>query len=292
MADSKSYTRLLFTSNRKRSAIIVLKGGDHWLYTYGSADIMLKTCDKIYTVNDQEVELTPAILTQIRDTMNASNGRSLRTLGIAFKKLKPGDYDIKNLGEATNEVYPIETQGLTYIGFVGMKDPLRAGVPEAVLAMARAGVTVRMVTGDKKETAIAIAKECHILPENDHTCLVMEGEEFNRTVGGLIYKCKECEEKNKNDASQVRLNIPDNMGVANKDDKDKDEDKDKDKDKKDDKEGGEKKKPKHPCPNCNNDMQPVAANLDEFRKIVDKLRVIAVCRPEDKYLLVGSLKYL
>ena len=53
----------------------------------------------------------------------------------------------------------VEPEGLTLLGFVGLIDPLRKGVPSAVAAAQRAGIDVRMVTGDHPETALAIARE-------------------------------------------------------------------------------------------------------------------------------------
>jgi len=49
---------------------------------------------------------------------------------------------------------------------VGIQDPLRASVRESIERCKKAGITVRMITGDNAETAFAIAKECGILPEN------------------------------------------------------------------------------------------------------------------------------
>lgn len=76
---------------------------------------------------------------------------------------------------------------------VGIKDPLRDEIPMAVAMCKNAGVTVRMVTGDIKETAIAIAKEAGILdrewsPDNDENAhyTVMEGKDFRNEVGGLV----------------------------------------------------------------------------------------------------------
>ena len=76
------------------------------------------------------------------------------------------------------------------LGMVGIKDPLRDGIRQAVEACHTGGVRVRMVTGDNKNTAIAIAKEAGILDENwepsgeDYT--VMEGKEFREFVGGIV----------------------------------------------------------------------------------------------------------
>ena len=55
---------------------------------------------------------------------------------------------------------------LTVFGMVGIKDPLRDGIEEAVSKCRRAGVTVRMITGDNLNTAVAIAKEAGILETN------------------------------------------------------------------------------------------------------------------------------
>ena len=64
-------------------------------------------------------------------------------------------------------------------------------MPDAVANCNRAGVRVRMVTGDNIVTAIAIAKECGILgegEEDDHICVCMEGPDFNEYVGSLVHK--------------------------------------------------------------------------------------------------------
>jgi len=77
------------------------------------------------------------------------------------------------------------------ICIAGIKDIIREEVPEAVAKCNVAGVRVRMVTGDNKITAIAIAKECGIINEGeefDNPQVCMEGPEFNEYVGSLINK--------------------------------------------------------------------------------------------------------
>jgi magnesium-transporting ATPase (P-type) len=73
---------------------------------------------------------------------------------------------------------------------VGIKDPIRDEIPDAVRKCHEAGVTVRMVTGDNKETAFAIAKEAGILDKNADLqrfpYMCMEGKDFRTFVGGLI----------------------------------------------------------------------------------------------------------
>jgi Ca2+ transporting ATPase len=84
----------------------------------------------------------------------------------------------------------VEIEGLTCIGILGIRDIIRPEVPEAVATCQKAGIRVRMVTGDNKVTAMAIAKECGIITNEDPDC-VMEGPEFYEKVGGL--KCKNCD---------------------------------------------------------------------------------------------------
>ena len=57
-------------------------------------------------------------------------------------------------------------QNLIVLAVAGIKDPLKETVPDAVLNCKKAGITVRMVTGDNIETATAIAKDAHIIPSN------------------------------------------------------------------------------------------------------------------------------
>ena len=76
------------------------------------------------------------------------------------------------------------------LGMVGIKDPLRPEIPQAVAQCHSAGVRVRMITGDNENTAVAIAKEAGILEEDwkdsKEDLTVMTGKEFREYVGGLI----------------------------------------------------------------------------------------------------------
>jgi Ca2+ transporting ATPase len=67
---------------------------------------------------------------------------------------------------------------LTLLGVAGIRDPLRSEVKESIEACQRAGITVRMVTGDDVNTARSIATSCGIL-KPDADFLVLEGKEFN-----------------------------------------------------------------------------------------------------------------
>ena len=74
-------------------------------------------------------------------------------------------------------------QDLTCIAVTGIEDPVRDEVPDAIRKCQRAGITVRMVTGDNINTARSIATKCGIIKPSDDF-LVLEGKEFNTRVRG------------------------------------------------------------------------------------------------------------
>lgn len=94
--------------------------------------------------------------------------------------------------DADNVLRAIEKRDFIVVCIFGIKDIIRPEVPDAVAQCMKAGITVRMVTGDNKVTAMAIAKECKIITsETEHIHdSVMEGPEFYDRMGGLI--CKTC----------------------------------------------------------------------------------------------------
>lgn len=129
---------------------------------------------------------------QINDTIKNFASNALRTIGFAYKDLQEGDGGPahEDMSEENPKLAKIEESDNVLIAIAGIKDIIREEVPEAVRKCNYAGVRVRMVTGDNKITAIAIARECGILGENEgnEECVCMEGPEFYNYVGGLIYK--------------------------------------------------------------------------------------------------------
>merc|ERR1712176_541478 len=102
----------------------------------------------------------------------------LRCLGIAYRIYKVDEIPFKSTVSYTLEdqaAEPLFTD-MIWMGCVGIKDPVRKEVPSAVATCQRAGIVVRMVTGDHLETARHIAKECGILTSKDHVC--MTGAQF------------------------------------------------------------------------------------------------------------------
>ncbi|KAM6306845.1 plasma membrane calcium-transporting ATPase 1 isoform 9-T9 [Podargus strigoides] len=170
----KVYT---FNSVRKSmSTVLKNSDGSFRLFSKGASEIVLKKCFKILSANGEPKVFRPRDRDDIVKTViepMASEG--LRTICLAFRDFPAGEHE----PEWDNENDIIT--GLTCIAVVGIEDPVRPEVPDAIRKCQRAGITVRMVTGDNINTARAIALKCGILnPGEDFLCL--EGKDFNRRI--------------------------------------------------------------------------------------------------------------
>ena len=106
---------------------------------------------------------------ELERTIDSFAEDALRTLILAYADVPL----LKGQGFSAEDEIPYTN--LTAIALVGIKDPCRPGVPESVQKCQEAGIVVRMVTGDNKTTAVAIARECNIFRDGD---LAIEGPEF------------------------------------------------------------------------------------------------------------------
>ena len=127
-----------------------------------------------------------ALKQEIEDAIERMAEQSLRTLAVAYKDFAEG---VDLISKDQKGVHDIEKSGLTLLCLFGIKDIVRKEVPGAVAKCEHAGIKVRMVTGDNKTTAKAIAIECNIYQPKSSD-IVMEGAEFISSVGGVI--CKNC----------------------------------------------------------------------------------------------------
>mmetsp|Transcript_55738 Transcript_55738/g.77294 ORF Transcript_55738/g.77294 Transcript_55738/m.77294 type:complete len:205 (+) Transcript_55738:1793-2407(+) len=112
---------------------------------------------------------------------------ALRTICLAYKELN-GNEDMNTHDDLG--VYDVETKDFILIAVFGIADVIRPEVPPAVAKCKVAGIKVRMVTGDNKDTARAIALKCGIIEANDPDAIVIEGPEFIAKTGGVV--CKKC----------------------------------------------------------------------------------------------------
>ncbi|KAI5804537.1 putative calcium transporting P-type ATPase [Geopyxis carbonaria] len=173
-----------FDSGRKCMGVVVkLANGVYRLYVKGASEILLaKASSYITDVTAKEMEISQLTEKDIRgldDTINSYAERSLRTIAMLYKDYTQwppvGARTLED--DATQADFDDVFNQMVFLGIVGIQDPLRPGVTEAVAQCKMAGVKVRMVTGDNVVTARAIATECGIFTEGG---VVMEGPNFRR----------------------------------------------------------------------------------------------------------------
>lgn len=169
-----------FDSGRKCMGIVAeLANGKARLYIKGASEIILSKCSQILSnpvSHDIVTTLSEDDAKSINQTIESYAKRSLRTIGICYKDFESWPPKGARMAEGGNEVmFEDLFVDMAFIGVVGIQDPLREGVPEAVKLCQKAGVVVRMVTGDNKITAESIAKECGIIQPDS---IIMEGPEF------------------------------------------------------------------------------------------------------------------
>eukprot|EP00250_Pteridium_aquilinum_P029824 c40185_g1_i1 orf=407-3571(+) len=166
-----------FNSIKKRAgvAVRVTKGGSshvrvHWK---GAAELILEDSDHILKADNSKSPLNhnerQNLLKEVIEGMGA---QSLRCVAFGYLELRD---DAVPTDDEQLEVWKIPERPLILTAIIGMKDPCRPGVPEAVRQCQAAGVKVRMVTGDNLATAKAIALECNILQSGD---IAIEGFTF------------------------------------------------------------------------------------------------------------------
>ncbi|SCA48241.1 calcium-transporting ATPase, putative [Plasmodium ovale] len=164
-----------FTRERKLMSVIVETNKKELvLYCKGAPENILRKCKFYHSKNDFK-PLTDELRIDINNRVKSMGKRALRTLGFAFKKIKPSDISIKN----AEDYYKLE-QDMIYLGGLGIIDPPRKYVGRAINLCHIAGIRVFMITGDNIDTAKAIAKEINILSSNDddkYSCCY-NGREF------------------------------------------------------------------------------------------------------------------
>lgn len=172
-----------FDSGRKcMAAVVKLHDTRYRMFVKGASEILLGKCSKIIldpTKPITETDMNPEHKENLADTITSFATRSLRTIGLVFRDFEqwPPKGVPTQTDDPTLAVFDKVFMEMVFLGIMGIQDPLRLGVADAVLACQKAGVTVRMVTGDNILTAKAIAQECGIhTPEG----IVMEGPQFRK----------------------------------------------------------------------------------------------------------------
>ena len=173
-----------FDSGRKcMAAVVQLSNKKYRMLVKGASEILLGTCTKI--IQDPAEGLAEKSITQedidvLTETNNSYAGRSLRTIGLVYRDFEQWPPKAAPTQEEDPKLAVFDKifKDMVFLGIVGLQDPLRDGVADAVRTCQKAGVYVRMVTGDNIFTAKAIATEAGLYNPKNGEC--MEGPIFRR----------------------------------------------------------------------------------------------------------------
>lgn len=172
---------LEFSRDRKSMSVYCTshQTGRRVLFVKGAPERILERCDFVKLNDTSSIPLTPAIRAQIEDKiLRFGNGQNtLRCLGLAVLDNAP-QLDAQELSNPENFIN-IE-QHLTFVGLVGMLDPPRQNVKQAILTCKSAGIRVIVITGDNKATAEAICRRIGVFSNvDDLTGLSYTGNDFD-----------------------------------------------------------------------------------------------------------------
>lgn len=154
----KEKLELPFDSDRKLMSVIYENNKKNYIYTKGSLENLIKRC-KYVLVNGKKIKLTKEVKNNYLDIEKEYSHEALKVLAFAYKEIKE-----KHTKE---EDYFKEENDLILVGLVGLKDPARKNVKEAIKTCREAGIRPIMLTGDNLETALAIGKEVGIISSDD-----------------------------------------------------------------------------------------------------------------------------
>ncbi|EGR29603.1 hypothetical protein IMG5_152530 [Ichthyophthirius multifiliis] len=241
---SANILRILpFSSSRKKmTTLIKLDEQTIRVLVKGASEVILEKCKKVLTAEQIKSIESGKRESIKRDIIQRYADKSLRTLALAYK-----DIPFTNMYNDLQTDYLEED--LVLVAIAGIKDPLRPEIYAAVQKCKKAGITVRMCTGDNVNTAVSIAKDAGIIEDNAKTSQmnannnsssfnsgfeILEGKKFREIVGGIVYDNPDGKTPEEKGASKV-------------------------------------------------------ANLDMFKAVAKELKVLARSSPEDKYILVTGL---
>lgn len=154
----KEKLELPFDSDRKLMSVIYENNKKNYIYTKGSLENLIKRC-KYVLVNGKKTKLTKEVKNNYLNIEKEYSHEALKVLAFAYKEIKE-----KHTKE---EDYFKEENDLILVGLVGLKDPARKNVKEAIKTCREAGIRPIMLTGDNLETALAIGKEVGIISSDD-----------------------------------------------------------------------------------------------------------------------------
>ena len=167
-----------FDSNRKMMTTIHRIGNKYRIICKGAPDVLLDKCTKevLEIVDSQDIKVKTLHKLKIKNENEQMAHKALRVIAVAFKDVTELPSKIDNSTIENN---------LTFVGLIGMIDPPREGVEEAVKTCKTAGIKTVMITGDHLETAKAIAKDLGILNNGEKA---ITGQELDKMTQEQLEK--------------------------------------------------------------------------------------------------------
>ncbi|KAG5647125.1 hypothetical protein DXG03_001080 [Asterophora parasitica] len=176
----RSIPRLLtfeFSRDRKMMSVLVKLQGTGALFVKGAPESVLERCTSVL-VNGKTIPLTPALRASLLERTSSFGSNGLRTLALAFVNVQ--DIDADHYHSDSTKDYARFEQNLTFVSIVGMLDPPRPEVREAVATCKAAGIRVICITGDNKGTAETICRQIGIFgPDEDLSGKSYTGRELD-----------------------------------------------------------------------------------------------------------------
>ncbi len=157
-----------FSSERKMMSVLCKEKHGNFVYSKGAPEILIERCKFIHK-NDKIIKLDKREKEKILEFNTKFTSKEFRVLAIAYKQT------------ASLEKNHFE-QDMVFLGLVALEDPPREEVKQALKLCEEAGIKVKMITGDNKETAIQIAKEINLKGE------VLTGEELDKITDDELSK--------------------------------------------------------------------------------------------------------
>lgn len=183
---SSSIVQLIpFDSARKCMGVVYrVSDSQYRLLVKGAAEIMVDKCSTQVNTDAAKLIVEPATVQDKRqalDTIDSYAKKSLRTIGLVYKDFSAHSWPPIEVATVQDDPESADFdsifQDMTWLGVMGIQDPLRPEVPAAIKRCRDAGVQVKMVTGDNVNTATAIAESCGIKTKDG---IVMEGPKFRQ----------------------------------------------------------------------------------------------------------------
>lgn len=176
----RSIPRLLtfeFSRDRKMMSVLVKLNGSGALFVKGAPESVLERCTSVL-VQGKSIPLTPALRSTLLARTSSYGANGLRTLALAFVNVQ--DIDSSHYHSDSTKDYSRFEQNLTFVSIVGMLDPPRPEVAQAIANCKAAGIRVICITGDNKGTAETICRQIGIFgPDEDLTGKSYTGRELD-----------------------------------------------------------------------------------------------------------------